>query len=124
MQEGGVHGWKHDRLLCASSKIRQSMGEVMHFKLEEFIKNNRKPRCARNDNLTVYNTQRNSSKPCTDHLGNRFGSYKEMALFHKVEPEIFYYRKNKAKLPLELCLSPKSLRGHRYAKKYLLQLQG
>ena len=124
MQEGGVYGRHCNRLFCASSKIRQGMGEVMHFKLEEFIKNNRKPRCARNDNLTVYNTRRNSSVPCTDHLGNRFDSYKEMALFHKVEPEIFYYRKNKAKLPLELCLSPKSLRGHRYAKKYLLQLQG
>lgn len=96
----------------------------MHFKLEEFIKNNRKPRCARNDNLTVYNTQRNSSKPCTDHLGNRFGSYKEMALFHKVEPEIFYYRKNRAKLPLELCLSPKSLRGHRYAKSICCSYKG
>ena len=86
----------------------------MHFKLEDFIKNNRKPRCARNDNLTVYNTRRNRGVTCTDHLGNRFDSYKEMALFHKVEPDIFYNRRNKTKLPLELCLSPKSLRGHKY----------
>lgn len=70
--------------------------------------------------------QHTEEQQCTVHRppGNRFDSYKEMALFHKVEPEIFYFRKNKAKLPLELCLSPISLRGRRYAKKYLLQLQG
>ena len=43
-------------------------------------------------------------------------SYSDMCSYHGVDVNIFYYRKNKLKLPIEKCLSPVRLK-HRYSKK-------
>ena len=89
----------------------------MHFKLEDFLKEHKN--FVKKDNNNIDTNRKSRGKQCTDHLGNVFNSYKEMAKFHKVDPYVFYMRKNRYKLPIELCLSRKSLRNHRYAKGYL-----
>lgn len=81
----------------------------MRFKLEEFVKKHQK-------SVLFSGNGENLEKPCTDHLGNKFDSYSAMCSYHGVDVNIFYYRKNKLKLPIEKCLSPVKLK-HRYSKK-------
>lgn len=91
----------------------------MKFKIEEFVKKHQKSVLfsGNGENLEEYNAvMRNAAKPCTDHLGNKFDSYSAMCSYHGVDVNIFYYRKNKLKLPIEKCLSPVKLK-HRYSKK-------
>lgn len=77
----------------------------MKFKIEEFIKKHRK--------FVQYTGK---AKPCIDHLGNKFNTYKDMCFFHGIHVETFRYRKNILKLSIEKCLAPVKLEP-RYSKK-------
>ena len=85
----------------------------MKFKIEEFIRKHQKSVLfsGNGKNFAEYNSGRNghNGTPCIDHLGNKFDSYTDMCCYHGVSVDIFYYRKNKLKLPLEKCLAPMKL---------------
>lgn len=85
----------------------------MKFKIEEFIRKHQKSVifAENGKNLEEYSSRRKSHNgtSCVDHLGNKFNSYTDMCFFHGVSIDIFYYRKNKLKLPLEKCLAPMKL---------------
>ena len=85
----------------------------MKFKIEEFIRKHQKSVLfsGNGKNFAEYNSGRNghNGTPCIDHLGNKFDSYTDMCFYHGVSIDIFYYRKNKLKLPLEKCLAPMKL---------------
>ena len=85
----------------------------MKFKIEEFIRKHQKSVlfAGNGKNLEEYSARRkgHNGTPCVDHLGNKFNSYTYMFFFHGVSIDIFYYRKNKLKLPLEKCLAPMKL---------------
>ena len=85
----------------------------MKFKIEEFIRKHQKSVlfAGNGKNFEQYNSGRNghNSTLCVDHLGNKFNSYTDMCFYHGVSIDIFYYRKNKLKLPLEKCLAPMKL---------------
>ena len=77
----------------------------MKFKLEEFVKKHRKSaQCT------------GKAKPCMDHLGNKFNSYKDMCLFYGIYVQTFCYRKDKLRLPIEKCLAPVKS-DHKFFKK-------
>ena len=90
----------------------------MKFKIEEFIRKHHKSVLfAGNGELSEYNiNNHHAGKSCTDHLGNKFETYKDMCCYHGVDVNIFYYRKNKLNMPIEKCLAPVKFR-HRYSKK-------
>ena len=91
----------------------------MKFKIEDFIRKHQKSVlfAENGKNLSEYNiNNRHAGKSCTDHLGNKFETYKDMCCYHGVDVDIFYYRKNKLKLPIEKCLAPVKLK-HRHFKK-------
>ena len=91
----------------------------MKFKIEEFIHKHLKSviYSGNGENLSEYNiNNHHAGKSCTDHLGNKFETYKDMCSYHGVNVDIFYYRKNKLNLPIEKCLAPVKLK-RRYSKK-------
>lgn len=92
----------------------------MKFKLEEFIKKHRKSVTfsGNGESIREYNAGRrgHNGTPCVDHLGNRFDSYSDMCSYHGVFVDVFFYRKNKLRLPIEKCLSPVKLK-RKYSKK-------
>lgn len=77
----------------------------MKFKIEDFIRKHRK-----------FAQYTGKAKPCIDHLGNKFNSYKDMCCFYGVLVQTFCYRKDKLRLPLEKCLAPVKL-DNKFSKK-------
>lgn len=89
----------------------------MKFKIEEFIRKHQKSLLyvGNSEKLGEYNSGRSghNGTPCTDHLGHKFDSYTDMCSYHGVSIDVFYYRKNKLKLPIEECLAPEKLKPRR-----------
>ena len=91
----------------------------MKFKIEEFIRKHHKSVlfAGNGENLSEYNiNNHHAGKSCTDHLGNKFETYKDMCCYHGVDVDIFYYRKNKLNLSIEKCLAPVKIK-QKYSKK-------
>jgi hypothetical protein len=95
VQACGLYGWPHDRLLCASSKIRQGMGEVMFLLLENFVKGRKKYKNPKSEHTGFVPSKepKKETHKCTDHEGNIYKSYIEMCKYYEINYKTFLSRK-------------------------------